>query len=96
MDVKGALTCEGAVDRADVFIYYARVDGGSVTQVDSSIAQRTVESPKAGKKYTVMSANGTPCIPGDYIGIAEGYITVGGVTTKNYQNGYGPLSHVEC
>ncbi|MFF0490486.1 hypothetical protein ACFYTQ_15820 [Nocardia sp. NPDC004068] len=96
MDVKGTMICQGTIDRADVIIYFAKIDGDKVTQVDSSIAQRTVQSPETGKKYTVMSAQGTPCVPGDYIGIAEGYITVGGRTWKNYQNGYGPLSSVKC
>ncbi|WP_280336153.1 hypothetical protein [Nocardia wallacei] len=96
MDVKGTMICEGTVDRADVIIYFARVDGSKVTQVDASIAQRSVQSPVPGKKYTVMSAQGTPCVPGNYIGIAEGYITVEGRTWKNYQNGYGPRSSVAC
>lgn len=96
MDVKGTLSCQGAVDRADVIIYYAKVDGNRVAQIDASIAQRSVQSPVPGKKYTVMSAQGTPCVPGDYIGIAEGYITVGNRTWKNYQNGYGLRSTVTC
>ncbi|MBF6224945.1 hypothetical protein IU470_07460 [Nocardia abscessus] len=96
MDVKGTLTCQGAVERADVFIYYVDVAGSEWVRVESSIAQRTVFSPSPGKKYTVMSQNGTPCVAGVYIGVAEGYITVDGKTTKNYQNGFGPRSTVSC
>ncbi|MBF6356122.1 hypothetical protein IU449_16505 [Nocardia higoensis] len=96
MDVKGSLVCEGDVDRADVFIYFAKLEGSTWTKVDSSVVQRTVHHPTAGKKYTVMSQNGTPCVPGVYIGIAEGFLTVDGKTYKNYQNGYGPESRVEC
>ncbi|WP_281875887.1 hypothetical protein [Nocardia sputorum] len=96
MDVKGTLICQGDVERADVFIYYVKVDGAEWVRIESSIAQRTVYSPTAGKKYTVMSQNGTPCVPGEYIGVAEGYLTVDGKTTKNYQNGFGPRSTVTC
>ncbi len=96
MDVKGSLVCAGEVDRADVLIYYAKFDGSNWIRVESSVVQRTVHYPNPGKKYTVMSQNGTPCVPGVYRGMAQGLLTVDGKTTKNYQNGYGPESHVEC
>ncbi|WP_281916445.1 hypothetical protein [Nocardia sputorum] len=95
-DVEVIGAYRGEVERADVFIYYVKVDGAEWVRIESSIAQRTVYSPTAGKKYTVMSQNGTPCVPGEYIGVAEGYLTVDGKTTKNYQNGFGPRSTVTC
>ncbi len=103
MDVKAKVQCKGdlPIESANYRISYLKkrvlkFRPDQWNEVSESVRTHSFTGPDMYKQKTIMSAEATPCIPGEYQGKVSGYMVIGGAISPNYQLGLGGKTEVTC